>query len=289
MYMCYVDESGHCGKKYNPEQPVEVLCGVLTDTTKLFKTQREHAEILQILKERNIPLEELKASEAYRGRKSWANVPPEVRDRVFELILVWAQERGCKYIVCPIDTKKFFDQKEAGCAISKNLCHPYETGAMNVVLAVERLQKTKKNNKGKTLVVFDEQKEHDKNILTLLEGDLSFADSYTGYKPKPRAKKQPQRLDQIIDVPHFSKSPLSVLIQIADWVAFIVNKYLLLTTYGEKEKYEGELGKITRWYLTIGDSKIPHTHIDPPGKDFICSFFRNLRPENWTAKDWVIE
>ena len=289
MYMCYVDESGHCGKKYNIEQPVEVLCGVLTDTTKLFKTQREHAEILQILKERNIPLEELKASEAYRGRKSWANVPHGVRDRVFELILVWAQERVCKYIVCPIDTKKFFDQKEAGCAISKNLCHPYETGAMNVVLAVERLQKTKKNNKGKTLIVFDEQKEHDKNILTLLEGDLSFTDSYTGYKPKPRAKKQPQRLDQIIDVPHFSKSHLSVLIQIADWVAFIVNKYLFLTTYGEEEKYEGELEKITRWYLTIGESKIPHTHIDPPGKDFICKFFRTLRPENWTAKDWVIE
>lgn len=28
MYVCYIDESGHCGKKYNPKQPVEVLCGV---------------------------------------------------------------------------------------------------------------------------------------------------------------------------------------------------------------------------------------------------------------------
>jgi hypothetical protein len=288
MYVCYVDESGHCGKKYNADQPVEVLCGVLTDVSKLFKTQREHSEILQILNEREIPLEELKANEAYRGRKSWADVPPEVRDRVFELVLQWAHERSCKYVVCPIDSKKFFDQKKTGCDVSKSLCHPYETGAMNIVLAIERLHKSKKNNKGKTLIIFDEQNNHDKNILTILEDDLSFTDPYTGYKEKPRAKNQVQRLNQIIDVPHFSKSHLSVMIQIADWVAFVVNKYLLLTCYGEKEKYDGELDKITRWYETIGECKVTHTAIDPPGNDFICSFFRDLRPDNWTAKDWII-
>lgn len=289
MYVCYVDESGHCGRRYNAEQPVEVLCGVLTDASKLFKTQREHSEIIQILREQEIPLEELKASEAYRGRKSWAKVNPNVRDRIFELILQWAQERACKYVICPIDTNKFFEQKKAGCEVSATLCNPYETGAMNVVLAIERLQKTKKNNKGKTLIIFDEQKDHDKNILNLLEGDLSFTDPYTGFSPRPRAKKQPQRLDQIIDVPHFSKSHLSVLIQIADWVAFIVNKYLLLTVFGEAEKYEGELEKITRWYSVIGESKITHTHIDPPGKEYICNFFRALRPEGWSAKEWLVQ
>jgi len=38
MYVCYVDESGHTGEKFDPNQPVEVLCGVVTDVTKLFKT-----------------------------------------------------------------------------------------------------------------------------------------------------------------------------------------------------------------------------------------------------------
>ena len=49
MYLCYLDESGHCGKKYNPIQPVEVMCGIVTDATKLFKTQRQHQQIIDIL------------------------------------------------------------------------------------------------------------------------------------------------------------------------------------------------------------------------------------------------
>jgi len=60
MYVCYVDESGHNGKKYNPKQPVEVLCGVLTDVTKLFKTQRELAIILKFLQKKAFPYLSLK-------------------------------------------------------------------------------------------------------------------------------------------------------------------------------------------------------------------------------------
>ncbi len=67
MYICYIDESGHCGKKYNQQQPVEVLVGVLLDVTKLFKTQAEQQKILKTLKNANIELSELKANEAYRG------------------------------------------------------------------------------------------------------------------------------------------------------------------------------------------------------------------------------
>ena len=56
MYVCYIDESGHCGKKYNPDQPVEVLCGVVTDVSKLFKTQRELDTIFRFLRRNEIPL-----------------------------------------------------------------------------------------------------------------------------------------------------------------------------------------------------------------------------------------
>lgn len=64
MYICYVDESGHCGVKEAPAQPVEVLCGVITDLAKLTKTQREHSELLT-----DLGIAEMKASDAYRGRK----------------------------------------------------------------------------------------------------------------------------------------------------------------------------------------------------------------------------
>ena len=47
MYICYVDESGHNGKKFNPAQPVQVLCGALVDVTKIHKTQRELSLLLR--------------------------------------------------------------------------------------------------------------------------------------------------------------------------------------------------------------------------------------------------
>ncbi len=288
MYLCYLDESGHCGKKYNPKQPIEVMCGIVTDATKLFKTQRQHQQILDILNEKGIPLKELKAADTYRGRKSWEKVPPKARDNIFEAIIDWAEARTCKFIVCPIDSRKFYDNKKGGCKFCKLLKNPYEAGALNAILAVQRLQKSKKKNKGKTQIIFDEQKGHDENLLKFFEDDLSFTDGYTGYKPKLRAKTQPQRLDQIIDVPHFSKSHLSVLIQLADWIAFIVNCYLLLTVYKNDEKYDGELDKISDWYERIGESLVTHTAIDPPGKDELCVYFNEIRPEGWSAKKWLV-
>ncbi len=289
MYLCYLDESGHCGTKFNPAQPVEVMCRIVTDATKLFKTQRQHHQIIDILNKNGISIKELKAAHAYRGRKNWSKVSPKVRDNIFKTIIKWAEARSCKFIICPIDSRKFCDDKNNGCKFCNLLLNPYEAGALNAILAVQHIQKSKKKNKGKTQIIFDEQKGHDENLLRLFEQDLSFTDGYTGYLSKPRSKNQPQRLDQIIDVPHFSKSHLSVLIQLADWVAFVVNCYLLLTAYEYDEKYDGELDKISSWYGRIGESLVTHTAIDPPGKDDLCRYFRNIRPNGWTAKDWVVE
>lgn len=284
MYICYVDESGHCGRKFNPKQPVEVVCGVLTDVSKLFKTQREHTALL-----RDLGLGELKSADAYRGRKEWGAVAPTERDALFEKLMNWADERKCKIIPCPIDAERFFSDKEADGEISKRLVNPYEAGAINVVLALQRLQKSKKNNKGKTLVVFDEQQDHDENLLRILSGDLAFTDPYTGYRLRPRARNQEPRLDQIIDVPHFSKSHLAVLIQIADFAAFIMCRYLAIAIYGRDESYAGEREKIVEWHRRIGTYRVPHTATDPPGSADICKYFRNdVRPTGWAAKDWAL-
>jgi len=288
MKACYIDESGHCGVKLNPDQPVEVLVGVLTDFYGLFLTQKEYEEILRILNEINISVSELKASHIYRGSKAWKNVKAETRKEVIEIILKWSVGRKCKYIVCPIDSSKFFKRKSGDCELAKKLHYPYEAGAFNILLAVQRLQKKEKNNKGKTLLVYDEQGEHDKRLLALLEDDLSFTDKYVGYELRPRSKKNPPRFGEIIDVPFFSKSHLSKTIQLADLAAFIVNKYLLLKSYKQPEKYEGELRIIEGWYNIIGEQLIQHTHINPTSKDDLSLFYKDIRPEGWSAKNWEI-
>lgn len=281
MYICYVDESGHCGTKLNPEQPVEVLCGVITDLTKLPKSQREHSALLHDLK---IP--EMKASDAYRGRKDWKGVPPEERNQLFDTVMQWADERKAKFIVSPIDSAKFFELKQGGCSITGRLQYPWEAGALNVLLGLQRHHQSKKSNKGMTVVVFDEQKDHDERFLRLLEDDLSFTDGFTDFKPKPKAKQQPRRFDQIIDVPHFSKSHLAIMIQIADWAAFIVNQRLRFKVYGCSESYPGEAANIEKWYRGIEKNSVGSC-TEPTGADPLRRYYRTqVRPDQWSATKW---
>jgi hypothetical protein len=283
MYICYVDESGHCGNKLNPVQPVEVVCGVLTDVTKLFKTQREHSALLA-----DLGLTELKSAQAYRGRKEWSKVPAADRVALFERVIGWADDRNAKFVPAPIDSARFFERKSSGCTVSSACAAPYEAGCLNVLLAIQRAHKTKMSNKGKTIVIYDEQSGHDENFLRLVAGDLEFTDGYTGYTI-PKRKTPPPRIDQIVDVPHFSKSHLAVLIQVADLAAFIINRYLLLTVYGQAEDYVGELTRVEGWYKEIGENRVSHTATDPPGSDPVCRYFReDIRPNGWTAKKWAV-
>lgn len=279
MYICYADESGHCGRKFNPAQPVEVVCGVITDVTKLFKSQREHTALLS-----DLGLTELKSADIYRGRREWSEVPSDERDELFSKVFGWADARVAKFFVCPIDSKKFFDAKKGGSAIADDLAFPYEAGALNLILAIERCQRSKKKNKGKTIVVLDEQEKHDDNLLRILAGDLAFTDGYTGHRPKRRAEAQPPRLGQIVDVPHFSKSHLAVLIQVADLAAYVVARYLALAAYGKGESYRGEEEKVDGWMENMGSNLYSHRATDPAGKDPLVSFFKELRPSGWNAK-----
>jgi len=283
MKVCYVDESGHCGEKFDRSQPVEVLCGVITDLSKLFKTQNEHNQIMDMLANNGLNLAELKAVEIYKGHEEWNKIKPQTRDAIYTALLKWSIERKCSFIICPIDCKTFFGIKDSGDPLAKRLEFPWEAGALNVTMAIQRHFVGKKNNKGRTFVIFDEQKNHDSRFLKLFEQDMSFTDEFTKNTPPKRSKK-PLRFNQIVDVPHFSKSHLSVLIQLADLAAYVVNRQLLLTVYGASEKYEGEAQKITNWYKYLGKKLIEPTSIDARGRSSIAIFYKNLRPQGWSAQ-----
>ena len=111
----------------------------------------------------------------------------------------------------------------------------------------------------------------------MFESDLSFSDEFCGFL----AKEKRERFDVILDVPFFSKSHLAIIVQLADFTAFVVQRYLLLTTYGQVEKYPGELEKISNWYSKITENTIPSSSIAPKGKDTLISFYATIRPDAW--------
>lgn len=285
MKICYLDESGHCGEKKDPEQQIETVVGVITDISRLFKTQKEHGNIIEIFKEAGIESSELKAQEIYKGRKEWSGIKEETRYEIYELLLKWAITRKSKFVVCPIDSHRFFELKENKHKLALKFGYPYEAAAFNSILAVQREYNGTKNNKGRTVMIFDEQKKHDKRLTTLLESDLGFTDTFTKYVVPPRKKPDP-RFDQIVDIPHFSKSHMTVIIQIADIAAYVVNRHLQIENSIGSKPRNGEQEKISSWYSLIGKNMINHTSIDPPGKDDeLIDFYRDIRPFSWKASE----
>lgn len=112
---------------------------------------------------------------------------------------------------------------------------------------------------------------------------MDFTDGYTKHLFSGRGKKPP-RLDQTLDVPHFSKSHLTVLIQVTDIGAFVVNRYIALCS-GFSESYLGEREKVEYWYRLMAENMLNHTSIDPPGEDKLCTFYRGIRPSGWSGKE----
>lgn len=293
MYFCYVDESGHCGTKFDPNQPVEVLVGVVSDATKIHKTNREHSNFLkELLHKHGVEVSELKSAQIFRGRKEWSNVAPEVRKQIFKDLLKWVNNRSCKLIVCPIDSAKYFELKKQRHDLASKFHFPYEAGSLNVLLSLQRLKYGSQNNKGKTVVIFDEEGEHDKRLIKLLSEDLSFTDSFTQVEIPKSKKKQAEleRLCQIVDIPFFSKSEHSQLIQIADLVAFVVSRYIQLKSFGVTQAFDDELAVIEEFYVGVKDSLVPAAHINPPAKgDPLATFYQEIRPHGWSPQKWIIK
>ncbi len=74
----------------------------------------------------------------------------------------------------------------------------------------------------------------------------------------------------------------------ADVGAFVVNRYLQLTSYGDEERFGGEFERIAAWYELVGQNLVSHGAFDPSGKDGLRGYYRNLRPCGWSAREWFV-
>jgi hypothetical protein len=287
MYVCYAEQSGLCSKRFDPDQPLQVLAGAVVEVDQLHKTYREQKEILAIMATHGISPADFHAADIYRGRNAWEGVAPADRHKLFDLLLDWAANRKCRMIVSPIDTGRFFDRKVNGCIYSNWFESPYEAAAFNLLMSLQRHHAAAiGKNKGKTMVVFDDNGGHDRHMIHMLSGDLSITDDFTGYAT---SKKNPlPRFDQIIDTPCFSKSRTPILVQLSDCAAFIVRAYLLLFAFGRGDRYPGEFVVIERWYKKLGKVLWPAGCIDPPGRSGMSGYFKEIRPIGWSAQKWMV-
>lgn len=276
MYIGYVDESGYVGRTRNESQPIQTVACVLPSAYNLHRTYDDFGAIMQVLRENDIALEELKAEEIYRGRGAWERVDGEIRHNIFDTYFSWLVDRKHKLILNVIDNNKFFNLKDSGDQIATILNSPYVSGALHIALSIQKHNQRRKRNKGKTILIFDEQEEFRNKVGELIARPPEFTDIFYGYKNRDGI-----RFNQIIDTAYFVKSHYSYIIQIADTIAFVSRLYFQITAYEMPEAYNGELNRIKTWWYKIKTRLIPNRDCYPSKSNLICNFYKRIAPSNF--------
>ena len=273
VYLAYIDESGYVGHQPNAEQPVQVIACVLANAYNLHRTMTDLQGTIQFLRDRNIPLRELKAGDIYRGRHAWHGVGDE-RHQVLTQHFAWLAARGHKLILSVIENQKFFGARTNGNPVATLFEAPYVAGAIHVALSVQKRNQGQKKNKGKTVLIFDEQEAFEGRVEDLIGEPPDFTNTFYGYEGEG------ERLSQIVDTAFFAKSHFASLIQVADTVAFVASLYLRLVQYGGQEAYAGELQRITGWTNMLRQHLVPLAQVYPQRHSAITDFYRNMAPDN---------
>ena len=267
VYFAYVDETGTDGSS-----PLTVMVGIVVNGERLGRTQLELGAILDNLGGvASGYLGELKSKNLLAGTGPWKGVPGETRRNVISNLCGWLCDRKHELALAAIDVQQF----EAHTFQRGDLSNPWQAAAWHISLQLQRAHQSKKGNKGRTVLVFDDNKREAANFGDLAYDPPAWSDDYYH-----RGKKQ-QALDQIIDTPFVVKSHHVGLVQIADVFAAIFRRYSELAEYEMAEKYQGERAHFDDWVSTLSTRLISRSHRWPRRSDSQCAnWYTSVAPQS---------
>lgn len=254
----------------------------------MFKTLDQQETIFSMLKEHGYELKELKGADLYCGRGDWKEVDGGKRHELYKDLLKWMSNRMMKIIISGVDLNKFKSMCQKNDKLKRYdyLVWQY----LHIVLAIHKKEcrkkkykrkedelRPKKNNKGKTIFIIDQLKEHEKELSNLLSKKPSWVDQYFSCKVPDEF-----RLCEIVDTAYFVRSHQANLIQLADLVAYVVRRYAELKENYHSKRFEGELEKINNWYNILEDSFIRSSHVVRKRSKNVplAEAYKKLRPES---------
>lgn len=269
MKFCYLDESG------TGDEPYAVMAGVLIDAYRMRPTKEEWDGLLNDLagiigKE----VKEFHTKDFYAGNSPWRGIKGPERAKVLTAIFEWYAARRHHIVYSVIDKAKFQEEFEEH-HFSESLGNLWKTLALHVALALQKNNQRLKNNKGNTLMVFDAHEKDEKDYSELLLNPPEWTDTYYS-----KHKKQ-NRLDQIIDVPHFVDSAHVGMIQLADCISYFLRRHVEITEGAIPPRYDGEDEIVAQWVEVALGQSIPTASIyQKKGRCEAAEFFYQLAPES---------
>lgn len=239
MKFAYIDESGS-----TEEGDVFVMAGLLIDAYRLRKyTNRFDQELAEFLAKHPGAPNELKTKAFINSRGGWSKVSADHRKQFLTDMCVLAAEVSSIY-----GFGMSFERFNAACAIGTYTTpcagNYWALNGMFVSGLIQKKMQGKSNNKGLTVLIFDDNKID----MPKLSDGLYLAEPWFDalYQQTRKVKggnqwselKQPQRFDHIINTAFAIKSQHSSLVQVADAVSYVYRRHLELTT--QSEAWPGE-------------------------------------------------
>jgi hypothetical protein len=254
MKFCYFDESG------TGAEPVAVVVGVVVDAQRMHVTKQDWEVLLANLSAiTKKPLAELHTKDFYSGKNDFSSMPGPDRAKYIGEIISWFADRKHAFVHSAVD-KAVFEARRADGEIHPELETPWRAGAFHCVLALQRAHQSAEKNKGHTVLVLDNKGHEEQPFAKLVCAPPAWSDSYYD-----RGKKQ-ARLDQIIDAPYFADSRQVPMIQVADFLAYFLRRYVELTEGHAAPKYDDEVAKVSAWVKALAARSIGSNHIYPARK-----------------------
>lgn len=267
MKFCYVDESG------TGDEPFAVMAGVLVDAYRMRPTKEEWdgllAHLAGIVKR---DVKEFHTKDFYAGNSPWRGLKGHARTEILSAIFEWYAERK-HHIVFSVIDKSSHERLAGEHPFTETTGGLWQTLALHLALSVQKHNQKQKNNKGNTVLVFDAHDKDEKAYSELLLDPPEWTDTYYA-----RGKKQ-DRLDQIVDVPHFVDSAHVGMIQLADCISYFLRRHIELQEGAVPPKYDGEEEIVGRWAELALNQSIPRSAIYPKkGRCDAAEFFYQLAP-----------
>jgi hypothetical protein len=244
MKICYFDESG------TGQEPVAVVTGVIVDTQRMHVTKAHWGKLLQSLSRLcGRELKELHTKDFYAGSGPFRAMQGADRARYITETISWFCDRKHNFVYSAIHKGKFESSKKGG-RLYPELQTAWRAGAFHCILAIQRAHQALPGTKGHTLLIFD-NKGHDEGPLTqMVLSPPEWSDSYYS-----RRKKQPQ-LEHIVDAPYFADSKHVPMLQVADFLAYFIRRYVEIADGLVREKYEDEEARIREWVSTLSEDAL---------------------------------
>ena len=232
MKVCYFDESG------TGEEPVAVVTGVVVDAQRMHATKEHWSELLDVLSGLcGRKLDELHTKDFYAGNSPFKKMDGPTRAKYISEIISWFCERKHDFVYSAVHKAEYEKSRAAG-KLHAELSTPWIAGAFHCVLALQRAHQCEKKTRGHTLLIFD-NKGHDEGPLTnLVVNPPQWSNTYYGRGNRDAA------LSHMVDAPYFADSKQVPMIQVADFLAYFLRRYVEIAENLVPPKYEEEEPRI---------------------------------------------